>query len=127
MSDPQIIITESGEELVVLSRREYDALLARLGDEAAEDRMSVRILKERARDVALPISLWEEIEAASSPIGPIRKWRGLTQAELATLARISQGFLSEIESGKKSGDLSTLRAIASALNVGLEDVTPEPA
>lgn len=36
--DPQIIITAGGEELVVLSRRDFDSLLARLGDEEAEDR-----------------------------------------------------------------------------------------
>lgn len=35
----QIIRSESGDELVVLSRREYDALLARAGDEDAEDRL----------------------------------------------------------------------------------------
>jgi hypothetical protein len=43
---PQFLRTETGEELVVLSRREYDSLLARLGDEEAEDRMTVRILEE---------------------------------------------------------------------------------
>lgn len=47
---PQFITTEAGEELVVLSRREYDSLLARLGDEEAEDRMTVLIADEvRAR------------------------------------------------------------------------------
>ena len=32
----QTLTTESGDELVVLSRRDYDALLARRGDEDAE-------------------------------------------------------------------------------------------
>ena len=40
---PQFLTTENGEELVVLSRRDYDSLLAQLGDEDAEDRMTVRI------------------------------------------------------------------------------------
>ena len=43
---PTFITTDGGEELVVLSRREYDSLLARLGDEDAEDRMTVRIADE---------------------------------------------------------------------------------
>ena len=42
----QFLKTETGEELVVLTRRDYDSLLARLGDEEAEDRMTVRIVKE---------------------------------------------------------------------------------
>jgi len=127
MGAPQIITTESGEELVVLTRRDYDALLARLGDEDAEDAMAARIIEEsRARgDAALPMSVWEEIDAAPSPVGPIRKWRKLTQAELAEKAGISQGYLSEIEAGKKTGDVRTLRAIAQALGVGLDDVTKD--
>jgi len=42
-------------------------------------------------------------------------------------ADISQGYLSEIETGKKTGDVTTLRAIAAALGVGLDDVTHEVA
>jgi hypothetical protein len=40
---PQVIVTEGGEKLVILTERDYDALLARAGDEDAEDRMTVRI------------------------------------------------------------------------------------
>ena len=125
MSKPQIIKTASGEELVVLPRRDYDAMRARLGDEEAEDAMSARILKERARDAAFPLTVWDEIHAAPSPIGPLRKWRGLTQDALAEKAGISQPYLSAIEGGKKTGDVATLRAIANALGVGLDDVTPD--
>ena len=42
----QSIVTEGGEELVILSRRAYDALLARAGDEDAEDRMTARLAEE---------------------------------------------------------------------------------
>jgi len=52
----QIIKTESGEELVVLPRREYDALMARLGDEEAED----RVLADAARQVLGRIESGEE-------------------------------------------------------------------
>jgi hypothetical protein len=70
MSNPQIITTESGEELVILSRRDYDALLARLGYEAAEDRMIERLLADaKAKpEIALPLELWDEIAAAASPV-----------------------------------------------------------
>jgi DNA-binding XRE family transcriptional regulator len=125
MSKPQFIRTEAGEEFVVLSRRDYDAMRARLGDEDAEDRMTARIVKEAKASggVAAPLSVWDEVEAASSPIGPLRKWRKLTQEELAAKAGISQGYLSELETGRKAGDLATLRRVAAALGVGLDDVT----
>mgnify|MGYP005846945311 CR=1 FL=1 len=60
-----------------------------------------------------------------SPIRPTRKWRGLTQDDLAKKAGTSQGYLSELETGKKTGDVARLRAIADGLDVGLEDATPE--
>ncbi len=127
MSEPQIIVTETGEELVVLSRRDYDAMRARAGDEDAEDAMTARLIDESRAggDVALPMSVWDEIEAAPSPSGPLRKWRGLTQDALAVKAGISQPYLSALESGKKTGDIGTLRALAAALGVGLDDVTPD--
>ena len=43
MGHPQIIRTE-GEDLIVLPRSDYDALLARAGDEAGEDVMTARVL-----------------------------------------------------------------------------------
>ncbi len=49
---PHFITTDSGEELVVLSRREYDSLLARLGDEEAEDRMTILIAEEVRQRIA---------------------------------------------------------------------------
>jgi DNA-binding XRE family transcriptional regulator len=127
MNKPQFIKTDRGEELVVLSRRDYDILRARAGDEEAEDLMSERIIRESVArgDIALPLSVWDEIHASPSPIGPIRKWRGLTQEDLAKKAGISQGYLSELETGKKTGDIATLRAIAGSLDVSIEDVMPE--
>jgi transcriptional regulator with XRE-family HTH domain len=47
----------------------------------------------------------------------------LTQGALGAAAKISQAYLSEIESGKKVGDVATLRAIAVALGAGLDDIT----
>ncbi len=71
------------------SRRDYEALLARAGDEDAEDAMTARIVREtteaiaRGEDVALPAAVWEAIEGGESPVRVLRKHRGLTQAKLA--------------------------------------------
>jgi phage baseplate assembly protein W len=50
----QIIKTPLGEELVVLSRREYDSLRARLGDEEAEDSMTLVLAAEARSALAAP-------------------------------------------------------------------------
>ena len=53
----QIIRTESGDELVVLTRREYLALLARAGDEVAEDEITA-LLGGEARPRSRAVRRW---------------------------------------------------------------------
>jgi len=49
----------------------------------------------------------------------------LTQTELAKAAEIAQGFLSEIESGLKTGDVTVLQRIAVALEISLLELVPD--
>ena len=125
MGKPHIFSTDSGEELVIMSRRDYIALLARAGDEAAEDEMTARIVAERSaaiergEDISLPMEVWDEIEAAGSPVGVLRRHRGLTEMDLASKVGIDETELSEIESGGKAADTETLKAIARELAVPL--------
>jgi ribosome-binding protein aMBF1 (putative translation factor) len=124
---PQIITTDAGEELVVLPRRAYDALLARLGDEEAEDRMAARLAaRMRARVVSGAERL---IEAGpdgrpSRPqdgLGEIvksaRQSRRLSQQKLAEALAITQGYLSDIERGRKTASAELRRRIARRLRL----------
>lgn len=52
-----------------------------------------------------------------SPIKILRKYRGMTQAELAAAAEISRPYLTEIETGKKDGSIRAMRGLAEALGV----------
>jgi DNA-binding XRE family transcriptional regulator len=113
----QIIKTEAGEELVVLPRRDYDAMLARLGDEEAEDRMTLVLAAEARAEAALPEEVSRAVLEGDSLLKALRKWRGLTQRQVAALAAINQGYLSELESGAKAGAAETLQALARALDV----------
>ena len=60
-----------------------------------------------------------------TPLAFWRKKRGLTQTELARAVEIAQGFLSEIESGLKTGDVTVLQRIAIALEISLLDLVPD--
>lgn len=51
-----------------------------------------------------------------------RKELRLSQAEVAAKSMISLGYLSEIETGKKNPSLDTLREIASALSIPIENL-----
>jgi hypothetical protein len=102
------IIHIDGEDLVVIARSDYEALLARAGDEASEDAMTARIVAAtdakiaRGEDVVLPAVVWAAIESGAHPIRAIRKYRGLTQIEVAERAGLRQGYIADIEAGKKT-------------------------
>ncbi len=113
----QTIKTASGEELVVLSRREYDALMGQLGDEEAEDRMTLLIAAELRGETALPAPVSQAVLGGDSLLKSLRQWRGLTQAEVSKAAGLGQCFLSELEAGAKSGSAETIEKLALALDV----------
>jgi transcriptional regulator with XRE-family HTH domain len=62
-----------------------------------------------------------------SPVAVWREFRGLSAKALADAAGITQAYLSQIESGKRDGTVGTMKKIASALNVSIDDlVKPHP-
>lgn len=118
----QMITTPAGEELVLLSRAEYERLtaLAAEADEGAADVAAYdAVIAEIAsgRDSPLPIEVSALLLRGSSLVTAIRKWRGMKQTDLAERASLSQGYLSDLESGRRKGAVETLHAIAKALDV----------
>ena len=68
--------------------------------------------------VALPGTVLDLLAAGEQhPVKILRKFRGMTQLQLATASGLSRPYLTEIETGKKPGSISALKAIANALNV----------
>ena len=53
----------------------------------------------------------------------IRKEKGYTQERLAYESEVSKGYLSEIESGKKSPTVKTLGKLAETLGISLSRLT----
>ena len=107
MSAPQIIRTPGGEELVVLPRAEYEALLER-ADREAEDADDVAIYDTRKAELAaggvvLPPEVSAAILRGESRLKAIRNWRGETQQDLNFKTGIGQGYLSDLESGRRMG------------------------
>ncbi|WP_316166122.1 MULTISPECIES: helix-turn-helix transcriptional regulator [unclassified Bradyrhizobium] len=108
---------------MILPAAEYDRLV-----EAAEDIRDSEIAERSRREiesgavVPLTSAEFKELVAAKRPLAFWRKKRGLTQAALAEAAGVSQAFLSEIESGQKPGTAATLKKIAEALQVTVDDL-----
>jgi hypothetical protein len=121
MSGPQIIRTPGGEELVVLPRAEYEALLER-ADHEAEDADDVAIYDARkaAGSVVVPPEVSAAILRGESRLKAIRNWRDETQLHLSFKTGIGQGYLSDLESGRRAGTPETIAKLAQALSVPVE-------
>ncbi len=57
----------------------------------------------------------------------LRKQRGLSQKALADKSGINQGFISEIENGKKSPGIDTLKSLSQTLEVPIGALAGDPA
>jgi DNA-binding XRE family transcriptional regulator len=57
-----------------------------------------------------------------SPLREWRKYRSLTQMDLATASGLSQGAIAQIEAGKRNPTVETARKIANALNCDIDDL-----
>jgi Helix-turn-helix len=124
MIAPQIIKAPSGEELVVLARSEYEALLER-ADHEAEDVDDVAIYDARKAELAaggtvLPPEVSAAILRGESRLKAIRHWRDETQLHLNMMTGIGQGYLSDLESGRRAGTPETIAKLAHALKVPVE-------
>jgi DNA-binding XRE family transcriptional regulator len=102
--------------MVVLTAEEYRNLIEDAGD-AALARAAGSDGPHMAADLATAMIAGE--------IHPLTAWRksaGLSQAELAEKAGIRPATLSDIEGGKIDPRLSTMKALASALGVDIDDI-----
>jgi ribosome-binding protein aMBF1 (putative translation factor) len=125
----QFIKTESGEELAVIPRAEYEAMLAALGGaadpqtEADEDAEDIAIFDARmaalsaGADQALPAEISALLLKGNSLVKAARLWRGLGQSVLAEKVGIGQGYLSDIEHGRRQGAPELRARLAKALRV----------
>lgn len=57
-----------------------------------------------------------------NPVKVWREYRGMTQQQLAEAAEISPSYLSQIESGKRTGSAEVLKAIAGSLHLTVDDL-----
>jgi DNA-binding XRE family transcriptional regulator len=107
--------TPDGAEHVSLPRAEYQDLI-----DARDHAVAMRKIAAGAHVLAEA-----ELDAFLAAPSPLAFWRnraGLTQAALAQQAGITQPFLAQIESGAREGTVTTLKRIAKALSLRIEDL-----
>ena len=124
-ANAQFIVTPTGERLAVMPEAEYLALLDAVEDVA--DREVVRAFRASlaaGEEELLPVALVDRILDGESPLRVWREHRGLTTHALAERTGLAQAYVSQLETGKRSGSLETLGKLATALAVTIDDLVP---
>lgn len=110
-------------EMVTITRAEYDRLR-----HAAEDLDDLRAY-DRARaalaagtDELVPAAYAKRLIDGESPLRIYRDLRGLTQTRLAEMSGVNRVQIADIEAGRKNGSVETIRKLAAALGVAVDDL-----
>ena len=112
----QRFMTPEGTEMVVLPARDFERLtaLAEDGEDIAAARAT--LARVAAGEGTMPGEvLGAVLDEGLHPITAWRRYRGLSQVELARRTGLSQVWLSRIESGGGTGSAATRRKVAEAL------------
>lgn len=115
--------TDKGE-VAILPRKEYEALAAKAA-EADEDLASARLVARARKEIAagaplIPKQIVDRIANGENPLRVLREWRDMTQLELSFKTDIGQGYISDLESGRRKGTTAVLKKIAGTINVPLD-------
>jgi DNA-binding XRE family transcriptional regulator len=110
--------------MAVLPVEEYEHLLEIAEDKADSVAAEVAERRREEGEEYLPAEMVDRILAGESALKVWRKYRRLTQQELAERANTTNATISRMEDGKQVGNLEIWRSAARSLNVSVEDIFP---
>lgn len=115
-------------EVAILPRAEYEALVTKAAA-ADEDAGTARLVARARGEIAagaplLPKHVVDRLAKGEKPVRVLREWRDMTQLSLSFKTRLSQGYISDVETGRRKGTAAALRLIADMLNVPLDLLVP---
>jgi DNA-binding XRE family transcriptional regulator len=119
----QFITTPGGDRMVVMTEDEYRRLA-----EAAEDAADIADVKRindrlaSGEEELIPAEVVNRILDGESKVKVWRDHRGLTLRELAAKVDISPAYLSQIEGGSRDGTFDTMKKIAAALGITVDEL-----
>lgn len=113
-------LTIGGKKYAVIPLEEYE----RLADKAdAEADVRLYDAAKAAEEEAFPAEFVNRLlDGKVNKLKIWREYRGLTQQQLADQAGLKKGYISQLETGRRTGTTRTLKKIADVLGADLEDV-----
>ena len=112
-------------ETVTIPKAEYERLCAVEEDFAdMQAALAVEARVASGADELLPASTAGRIIDGESPLRVWRGYRGLSQSALSRATGVSRVQIVEIEAGRNTGSVRTLRCLAQVLRVAVDDIIP---
>ncbi len=112
-------------DTVTISRAEYERLCA-LEEEFADIQaaLSVEARIASGEEELIPAQVVDRLLDRESPLRVWREYRDLSQSALARASGVNRVQIVEIEAGRNSGSVHTLRKLADALRIAVDDLIP---
>lgn len=115
--------TDKGE-VAILPRKDYEVLAAKAA-EADEDIGTARLVARARKEIVtgaqlIPKKIVDRIANGENALRVLREWRDMTQLYLSFKTHIGQGYISDLENGRRKGTTAALKKIANAMNVPLD-------
>ena len=110
MPKAQFFTAPDGSEFAILPRAYYEALIAT--ERAAADRR-----RAEGRRGEVPVEIAAAIARGGHPVKVLRRWRAMSQQQLADRVNLSKSYLSRIENGRLAPGDKTRRRLAEVLGV----------
>lgn len=110
-------------EMITIPLDDYKRMQAAvedLTDLQAHDRVAADLAA--GREERVPAEYVRRMIAGEAPLRVWRTLRGLTQSALARASGVNRVQIADIEAGRKNGSLETVRKLAEALGVGVDDL-----
>jgi mRNA interferase RelE/StbE len=110
-------------DMVTIPKDEYLRLKAL--EEDFVDLQSVSEILRRldgGEEELIPAAIVDRLLEGEQPLAVWRQHRSLTQAELARRSGVNRVQIIDIEAGRKTGSVETLRKLALALDIDIDDL-----
>jgi mRNA interferase RelE/StbE len=110
-------------EMITIPLEDYQRLCAAEGDLAdlrAYDRAVAAL--DAGEDELVPAEYAKRLIAGETPLKVWRELRGITQTELAHTAGVGRVQIVNMEKGARGGSIMTMKKLADALSVTIDDL-----
>lgn len=110
-------------DTITITREEYDRLV-----DAAETLSDIRAFDEAKAALAsgdeelIPSDFVNRMIDGESPLSVFRDLRGMSQSELSRVSGVNRVQIVDIEAGRSTGSVATLKKLADALGVAIDDL-----